>query len=93
MDLNAFLERVARRLPQAGERELPARVMAEGGFMRIRDLGLDSLELLDLMMGLEEDFDVELEVDRFSDHMRLDAVFAEILRLRQEEGDGGGRLA
>ncbi len=59
----------------------------------MEDLGLDSLELLDLVMGLEEDFKVGLAIENLTNRMQLDEVFAEIQRLRREQGGRGAGIA
>ncbi len=59
----------------------------------MEDLGLDSLELLDLVMGLEEDFKVGLAIENLTNRMRLDEVFAEIQRLQREQGSRGAGIA
>ncbi|WP_231362680.1 acyl carrier protein [Thioalkalivibrio sp. ALMg13-2] len=91
--LNAFLDRVVDRLKEAGHGELSARVMTDGVTVRMEDLGLDSLELLDLVMGLEEDFKVGLAIENLTNRMQLDEVFAEIQRLRREQGGRGAGIA
>ena len=91
--LNTFLDRVAERLRDAGQEESAARVLTDGAAMRMEDLDLDSLELLDLMMGLEEDFKVDLAIENLTNGMQLDEVFAEIQRLRREQGSRDAGIA
>ncbi|WP_255346823.1 acyl carrier protein [Thioalkalivibrio sp. AKL10] len=67
--------------------------MTDGVTVRMEDLGLDSLELLDLVMGLEEDFKVGLAIENLTNRMRLDEVFAEIQRLQREQGSRGAGIA
>lgn len=67
--------------------------MTDGVTVRMEDLGLDSLELLDLVMGLEEDFKVGLAIENLTNRMQLDEVFAEIQRLRREQGGRGAGIA
>lgn len=93
MSLSRFLQRVAARLPETGDGTLAHRVLAEGGSMRIEDLGLDSLEMLDLMMGLEEDFQVELAIEDLTDRMCLEEVFAVIQRCRRDQDARGEGVA
>ena len=81
------------RLKEAGHGELSERVMTDGVTVRMEDLGLDSLELLDLVMGLEEDFKVGLAIENLTNRMRLDEVFAEIQRLRREQGSRDAGIA
>ena len=48
-----FLALLARNLPLAGERALADET-------RLRDLGLDSMQALELLLGIEETFGVAL---------------------------------
>ena len=41
---------------------------------RIRDLGIDSLDLVELLMALEETFDVEINADEIDQDMTLDQL-------------------
>lgn len=91
--LNWFLQRMAERIEEAGQDELAGRVMSDGAGMRVEDLDLDSLELLDLMMGLEEDFKVDLAIENLTNHMSLGDVLSEIQRCQREQGGRGAGIA
>ncbi len=88
-----FLDRVAKRLRDAGQGESAARVLTDGAAMRMEDLDLDSLELLDLMMGLEDDFKVDIAIENLTNHMSLGDVLSEIQRCQREQGGCGAGIA
>lgn len=80
-------EIVVSALLEAGEHVAPKEALAklsDGDDFSIDELGLESLDMMQVIMHIEEAFDIELEVGDLSDQTTLGALVAFVSR---EAGD------
>jgi len=57
----------------------------DGGTRIVQDLGLDSLAVMNLMMSLEDHYDVSIPLDRVAEIVTVDDLVKAVVQLTQNE--------
>lgn len=57
----------------------------EGPARIVQDLGLDSLAVMNLMMALEDHYDVSIPLDRVAEIVTVDDLVLAVIQLTQNE--------
>lgn len=57
----------------------------EGRTRIVQDLGLDSLAVMNLMMALEDHYDVSIPLDRVAEIVTVDDLVLAVIQLTQNE--------
>ncbi|SHG96516.1 acyl carrier protein [Hydrocarboniphaga daqingensis] len=57
----------------------------EGSTRIVQDLGLDSLAVMNLMMSLEDHYDVSIPLDRVAEIVTVDDLVKAVVQLTQNE--------